>query len=256
MRIKSLFVFAVVVAIGVIAASPQAQAAVISVNFSKAGDGNSTVSGNAGVIDAGNWNNCEATGTTLTTSNLIDDTGTATAAELVRTTAGNVANFGYPYPGDPSTENAHLMHTYCDTYDNATSTFTITDIPYALYNLYYYHKAPNTITTRGIMVTVNGTAYYSHEYGTEFPGDATAGDFVEYHNTNETTAQASVGGNYMLLKGLSGDLTILVQAPTSGWSSPGRAPTSGFQIVEVPEPATMALMALGGLGLLLKRRRR
>jgi len=257
MRIKSLFVFAVVVAIGVIAASPQAQAGVmgaISVNFSKSGDANTTVTSNAGVYDADNWNNTDVAAS-ITLNDLIDDTGTATTADLSGTTGGNVADFTY----SPSTQNSRLMKAYCDTYDGAPSTFTITNIPYTHYELYYYHKAPNTITTRGIKVTLNGgTAYYSHEYGTDFPGDADADDFEEYHNTSEATAQSSAGGNYMHLTGLSGTtLTIKVEAPTgSPWTSPGRAPTNGFQIVEVPEPATMALMALGGFGLLLGRKRR
>jgi len=258
MRIKSLFVFAVVVAIGVIAASPQAQAAVmgaISVNISNSTDGNSTVTGNAGVYDASDWNNYDGLVKVGTMSNLIDNTGTATTAEFKCDTGTN----GLASNDDPHTsQNARLVQQYFDTVQNTTSKFTVTAIPYTQYDLYYYHDGPSTDPTRGIKVTVNGgTPYYSHEYSTNIPQYGTADDFVEYHNTNETTAQGSVGGHYMLLKGLSGDLEILVQAPSnSPWNGTARAPTSGFQIVEVPEPATMALMALGGLGLLLKRRRR
>ena len=99
MRIKSLFVFAVVVAIGVIAASPQAQADVISVNFYKADDANSNVSENAGVIDAGNWNNCEAPAvvTSVTFSDLKDNTGATTAAELTCATGGQRRQFWLPW---------------------------------------------------------------------------------------------------------------------------------------------------------------
>ena len=264
MRIKSLFVFAVVVAIGVIAASPQAQAGVIgviSVNFrSPDGDGKSFVTGNAGVIDAGNWTNISAgyhptpAPYSITSNDLIDDTGTATTADLSVTTSGHYASV----PGEHSTQNAHLFKAYVDTFDNETNTFTIADIPYAQYELYYYHDGGSEDVTKGIKVTLNGgTAYYSHELATNFPIDGTATDFVQYKNTNESTAQTDAGGNYMHFEGLSGDLTIQVEAPTtSGWTYPYRAATSGFQIVEVPEPATMALMALGGFGLLLGRKRR
>ena len=237
MRIKSLFVFAVVVAICVIAASPQAQAGVISVNFrSPDMDGKSFVTGNAGVIDAGNWTNTSAGDASITLTDLKDDTGTATTADLSGTTQSGAASVG----GDHSTQNAHLFKAYVDTIDGKTNTFTITSIPYAQYDLYYYHDGGSTDVAKGIKVTVNSTAYYSHELATNFPIDGTASDFVEYHNTNESAAQSSAGGNYMHLTGLSGDLTILVDAPTtSGWSSPYRAATSGFQIVEVPEPALL-----------------
>jgi len=51
------------------------------------------------------------------------------------------------------------------------------------------------------------------------------------------------------------DRSYLRAANRSGYSEPPiEAGTLGFRVSEVPEPATMSLLALGGLGMLLRRR--
>jgi len=68
--------------------------------------------------------------------------------------------------------------------------------------------------------------------------------------TDLIEGSTGVEGHYLLISGLSGDLTITTTNPAGG-----RAPLAGFQIVEVPEPSSAALLGLGGLALILRRRK-
>ncbi|BDS07843.1 hypothetical protein NT6N_28830 [Oceaniferula spumae] len=64
-------------------------------------------------------------------------------------------------------------------------------------------------------------------------------------------------GNYIVLSGISGSsYNLSAQGAGALSGSPLRAPINGIQIIQVvPEPSTTALLALGSLALISRRRK-
>ncbi|MFC4994196.1 PEP-CTERM sorting domain-containing protein [Rubritalea tangerina] len=73
-------------------------------------------------------------------------------------------------------------------------------------------------------------------------GNSYTGSYVE--------AVGSTAGNYLVYSGLTAS-DVTIRANKQG----GRSSIAGFQIVTVPEPSSMSLLALGAISLVLKRRR-
>lgn len=59
-------------------------------------------------------------------------------------------------------------------------------------------------------------------------------------------------GNYVVFTGITGTSFTLNAGGTAGTAL--RAPINGFQIIQVPEPTSALLVALGSLALLRRRR--
>lgn len=138
-----------------------------------------------------------------------------------------------------STTNSNdddLLRGYLDTGGvGHPSTVTITNVPAnnLPYTVYLY-IAGDTPGGRVGDYEVNGVTL-----------SATQGSGTPYMLATPATA-----GNYLVFTGVTGNtLTI-----TSGASN-FRAPLDGLQIVTVPEPASIGLLSLAGVGLLARRRR-
>jgi len=131
-------------------------------------------------------------------------------------------------------------------------TIDLTGISYGQYDIYVY--VTNTFGgTRRATVTDGSTTFF---IGT-VSNDATVGS----HTLASSTTFGSIeDGTYVVFSGLTGvsqSLTInaLTAAITGNSQGDEEPAVAGLQIVQVPEPASLVLMGLGGL-LMLGRSRR
>ena len=117
-------------------------------------------------------------------------------------------------------------------YTFSTATFSLNNVPVGTdYDLYLYSQ--------------NG-AFKSSQ--TEFIIGTTVHTAI-----NTATSVFVLDTNYVLFHGLSPDGLGAINV-TMNNLSPSGASFDGFQLLELPEPASMSLLGLGGL-LLLRRRR-
>jgi MYXO-CTERM domain-containing protein len=188
----------------------------------------------AGVVPAANWNSFTvlSSPTSGSAAGLIDDAGSAT-------TAGATWSYNNPWsiniadtPG-----NNRMMRGYLDSGAATTTVVTLTNIPYALYDVYVYADGDNGTELRSGAYTIGATTLVNTD-----PGSTTfGGTFIE-------------GTNYVRFTGLTGANFTLNATPTGAAATP-RAPINGIQIVQVPEPGSLALGAMGALVLVRRRRR-
>lgn len=185
-----------------------------------------------GVESSSNWTQGEAN-----TSNLIDDSGAATTldfamAAFTLSTGGDIPNFTTFRYGDSHFPGA------------ASDSWSLSEIPYAQYKIIVYATGSATLVQGDI--SVGGTTYYYAQ---------NRGNVAFTEITDTSAAGTPVFGNYAVF---GSDTTPLTGAnQTISWSATGQAGAAiltGFQVVQVPEPGSLALLGLGGL--LITRRRR
>jgi hypothetical protein len=228
MEIKTLAIAGTSMAI--LASATAWGASAISVNYDIAGGNTASLATTdiAGVVPVGNWNNLQAPSVGAAFNyamTYVDDSGANTSLTVAASSGiGDTWNTG----GIPD------EIIFGDKSDMSnTSTLTLTSVPYATYDLYIYStewssEVVNFDVNGGPVTTLTNT----------FTPQFTAGTpFVQ----NDT---------YVKLSGLSGNSTVNMTATSGGLH------LGGFQIVEVPEPSSTLLIALGGIGLLASRRRR
>jgi hypothetical protein len=189
------------------------------------GDGFGTPSDAYGAAAAqpGSWNNVSFTDFAVPLNDL---SGAATG--VTATVGGPIAPFSFDNPGTAGDDHALMDDLFDVGGAGGAGSVTISGLAAGTYDVYTYAWAPDSaafITN----VTVGGTTLSS---GGAWPG-------VHASGTTHTEHTVAVAGGT--------DLVINV-ATSSGFGS-----LNGVQVV-VPEPASLSLLALGGIAVLRRRR--
>lgn len=244
---QGLLVAASAALIGLPLLTSPAQAATIGVQF--IGDGRATMASDdlAGApgVRTGNWNNLS--GASLDDTAIYDDGSTIGGGFAVTPSDTSFSN-----RGNPSDNDEFLFNTVKDV--SGTYTVVVDNIPFAVYDLYIYRRSEATDRAGGFSVDGGTTTYYLGDVPGSHAGnpDATGSGYVLSTDTTFGGGASDVDdGNYTVISGLTAsDITILATA----YGPTPRNKFAGFQIVEVPEPSSLALLGIGSL--LIARRRR
>ena len=253
-------------AVAAVSMGTMASAASIGFNFS-GGNGNEgaastsllAATDSAGFVPQTNWNNLpNQSGASIP---LVNNAGAATVASV--TYASNNTWGRSATAGDG---NSILLGKYLDAGTNAPAqilpaTINVVGVPYAQYDVYIYARRNETAqatdpgpnfpgfasdyTVQGVTQSVRtGDAGVTNPGGVE-----TFSSFV----LADAALATSTIGNYVKFSNVSGaTLNIVANASAGNW----RSPVDGIQIVQTPEPGTLAFLGLGVAGCLGMRRRR
>ena len=184
--------------------------------------------GTAAAPDSGTvWNSLlVGTGTSAA---LLDSTGAATTVTVTTTSLNNPVN-NNSYSGMPAVD---LLRDYVyNSVGAGTGNITFNNVPAGIYDLYLYN--------------VNG---FNQSSGAKF----NFGSNKTVTNDGSSPIGFVDGVNYVKFAGLlpvSGQISGTIVATNASQSA-----FNGFQLVQVPEPASIGLVALGGLVLIIRQRR-
>lgn len=216
-------------AMALLASVPAWGATAISVNYDIAGGNTGSLGAAdvAGVVPVANWNNVQATGVGAAFTygiTYLDNSGAGTILTVSAT--GGIADTW----NTQGTNDEKIFGDKVNMTNN--TTLTLANIPYATYDLYIYSTAFSNET---VAFTIgSNTQTLVNTFTPQFNGAGSK--FVQ----NDT---------YVKFTGLSGDSAVSMTGTEIS--------LGGFQIVNaVPEPSSSLLIALGGIGLLARRRRR
>lgn len=249
----------------------QSWASIISINFATTGTTEGQprqlqpgdVTG-ADVAATNNWNNLLLNeGVNKTWSGLVDAGGNSVSTTITTANWSGQVNMTIA-----STPFRRLYDTGLAKEGDVQSgnlraaTIAINDIPYTEYNVYlYYTHFPigsdtlQTWTESNSNMTLYGTNNKGHGHDWN--------DFVWYATNDRDAAVAQAkttdadgGGNWLVFEGLTGSSLTLTSTDQNypditGYKQRGIA---GFQIVAIPEPATIGLLGMAAIGILARRR--
>lgn len=225
-------------------AAPPASGEVISVNFIGAGPFGATYPVGdlrAGCVPVTGWNDYNVRH--LGGMDLTDSDGFATAAFLAHTNGNADYNGTVDMNGIPSGDH-YLMRGHGEALEGGM---------------------PLALTLSGL-----GDAFSPHGYALYVYADAGATDSRPYTysisaggETVETVAMTDPGGtfwdgtfDFVTPDDPAGNVILFERLTAGNFTLTTDGPVNGFQIVRAPEPTTIALLAAGGVALLVRRRRR
>ena len=215
---------------------------VVSVNF-RENNGNpnqliapTTVAGGGPGVGVSNWN--DGLGATGAITDAVDDTGVATTLDLTWTCGGTWGDGSANTDADTGVGNAQLQRGYLDDNQGNPISITITQIPYASYDLVVYFSTDTGGDNYGDITVTDGNGAVT----------ATTTGTKELWGTNPNIDDT----NSLRVSGLTGDLTINTPNRIGGI----RHSISGVQVIGViPEPSSALLLALSGAVMLGRRKR-
>lgn len=248
--------------IGLMLGGAGAHAAAISYNWDNngtvggAGAGSGPIAGAfAGVVSVDYWYNSFPDNPN---TDLVDDSGNATTMDIGWFSANGTFSVTGSHPGvdGGGTWNSEMLNGYLNSGGGPVVGVTLSQIPYDKYNVYVYFNA-DVVGREGTILGqerdvdtdpfINQATYY-------FSTNAVIDSFVQATATSPTdpgdgdTADGDdPGANYAVFRGTLDIFNVETQIPNFGG-------IAAIQVVEIPEPTSLALCGLLGLVGLCGRR--
>jgi len=226
MKIQTTVLAVIAATVGV------ASAATISVNFTEGNDYEQIdAATGAGIGGLTHWNN--VSGNSGTQGSLMDSTGAATEISITWDSRNTYRDDEATADAKNDIGNAQLVRGYLDDGgDHVSISVTGMTTPY---DVTLYLSTDNDTGQQFRPFTINGVLYQAQGSYAGYGSGFTWGP-----------------NNSMTIKGETGNLLIT----GLGRDGASRGSVAGIQITTaVPEPSSVALLGLGGLALILRRRK-